>query len=323
MNKREKMLAGAVLVLIGLLMVRWLFANYRDTLDARTTAVADARARLDGLDRKLRLGRRAIRQVEEWQTRSLPEDREKALSLYKAWLLDIAKKSGLEVDIDPTSRPIPSGAYSAIGYKINATGSLASVVAMLHEFYSSPLLQQITNLQLSRAPGESKLTATFDVEALSMQGATATDSLPKGNSNRLDLANVDDYKKSLTERDLASVYTPPRPPREARVRPAPPKPAAFDDAEQARFSGTVGPVNALQAWINVRTTGETLHLGAGDSLKVGALEGQIVSVEPRALVYETDGKKYRVVLGESLRSGKELESGGGASAEKPAESPES
>jgi hypothetical protein len=194
---------------------------------------------------------------------------------------------------------------------------------MLHEFYSSPLLQQITNLQLSRAPGEAKLTATFDVEALSMQGAVAMDSLPSGDSNRLDLASVDDYKKSLTERDLASVYTPPRPPREARTRPEAAKPPAFDDAEQARFSGTVGPVSSLQAWINIRTTGETLHLGAGDALKVGALEGQIVSVEQRALVYETDGKKYRVALGQSLRSGKELEADGATAAEKPGETPES
>jgi hypothetical protein len=323
MNNREKMLAAAVLTLVGLLVVKWQFDNYRETLNDRTAAVVEAQARLDALDRKLRLGRRAIKQIEEWQTRSLPEDREKALSLYKAWLLDTAKKAGLEVDIDPTSRPIPSGAYAAIGYKITASGSLPSVVAMLHEFYSSPLLQQITNLQLSRAPGEAKLTATFDVEALSMQGAVAMDSLPSGDSNRLDLASVDDYKKSLTERDLASVYTPPRPPREARTRPEAAKPPAFDDAEQARFSGTVGPVSSLQAWINIRTTGETLHLGAGDALKVGALEGQIVSVEQRALVYETDGKKYRVALGQSLRSGKELEADGATAAEKPGETPES
>ncbi len=82
-------------------------------------------------------------------------------------------------------------------------------------------------------------------------------------------------------------------------------------------------MSSLQAWINIRTTGETLHLGAGDALKVGALEGQIVSVEQRALVYETDGKKYRVALGQSLRSGKELEADGATAAEKPGETPES
>jgi hypothetical protein len=49
-----------------------------------------------------------------------------------------------------------------------------------------------------------------------------------------------------------------------------------------------------------------LHLVAGDELKVGALEGKIVSIENRSLVYETEGKKFRVALGESLRKGKEL-----------------
>jgi hypothetical protein len=237
--------------------------------------------------------------------------------------LETAKKAGLEVDIDPTSRPIPSGAYTAIGYKINASGSLSSVVAMLYEFYSAPLLHQITHMQLSRAPGETKLKVVLDVEALSLKGAVATEILPEGETKRLKLASVEDYQKSLTERDLASVYTPPRPPREATARTEPPKPQAFDDAEQARFSGTVGPLNALQAWINVRTTGETLHLGAGDALKVGALVGQIISVEQRSLVYETDGKKYRVALGQSLRSGKELEPEKSTATEKPAEAPES
>jgi hypothetical protein len=323
MNQREKMLAAAVLVLVGLFAAKTMYGRYQRAVDSRTAAVADAQARLDALDRKLRLGRRSIRQIEEWQARALPEDREKALSLYKAWLLETARKAGLEVDIDPTSRPIPSGAYTAIGYKIYASGSLSSVIAMLHEFYRSPLLHQITHMQLSRAPGESKLTMVLDVEALSLEGAVAIDSLPEGETKRLKLASLEEYQKSLSERDFASVYTPPRPPRDPTVRRDTPRPPAFDDAEQARFSATVGPLDKLQAWINVRTTGETLHLTAGDSLKVGALEGQIVSVEQRYLVFETDGKKYRVALGQSLRSGKEVEPEKSTAAEKPAATPES
>jgi hypothetical protein len=267
-------------------------------------------------------GKRAIRKIEEWQTQALPEDREKAFSLYKAWLLDKAKQAGLEnVDIDPNSRPVPSGAYTIIGYKIGASGTLSAVTAMLHEFYRSPQLHQVTNLQLSRPQGETKMTVSMDVEALSMKGAVATDSMPEGETSRLKLATLDAYQKSLNERDLASVYTPPRPVRESRPRPEPPKPPEFDDASQAHFSGAVGAPDALQAWINVRTTGETLHLGVGDDLKVGALEGKIVSIERRALVYETDGKQFRVALGQSLRAGKELP--GAGTDEKPGETPES
>jgi hypothetical protein len=325
MNKREKMLAGAVLLLVVALVGRSLYGRYERALDTRTTEVTEAQKQLFAVNRKLAQGRAAVRQLQDWQTRSLPADREKAITLYKSWLLEKAKEAGLEVnDINPSSRPSASTAYTSIGYQIKATGSLTSVAAMLYEFYRSPQLHQVTRLQLSRPQGSSKIEVSLDVEALSLPGAEATDKLPEGDSKRLKLASLDEYKKTLTERDLVSVYKPPQPPRPpVAERSGPPKPPKFDDADQAHFTAAVGTVGSLQAWINVRTTGETLHLAAGDALKVGLLEGKIVSIDNRSMVYETDGKKFRVALGESLRKGKELAPDGSTAAEKPAETPES
>jgi hypothetical protein len=184
---------------------------------------------------------------------------------------------------------------------------------MLYEFYRSPQLHQVTRLRLSRPPGASQLQVTMDIEALSLPGAATTDSLPEGDSKRLKLASAAEYQKSLTDRDLVSVYKPPRPPRDATSRRDPPAPPKFDDAELARLSAVVGSGNTLQAWIYVRTTGETLRVAAGDPLKVGTLEGQIVSVERRSMVFESGEKKFRVALGETLRSGKEIEAEGDTS----------
>lgn len=325
MNRREKILAVAVLLLVVGLVGRSLFGKFQSAVDDRQAAVLTAEKRLFTLNRQIGLGQLAMRQMQEWQARSLPEDREKALTIYKAWLLEKANAAGLTVsDIVPSSRANPSEAYAAISYQIMAKGSLESVVALLYEFYRSPQLHQITRLQLNRPQGESQISVDLDVEALSLPGADATDSLPEGESDRLRLASLDDYKKTLSDRDIMNAYTPPRPPRPpvAENR-EPPKPPEFDDAEQAHFTAALGPANALQAWINVRTTGETLHLAPGDDLKVGALDGKIVSVEPRALIYEADGKKFRVALGESLRKGKEIAADGAAASEKPAAAPES
>jgi hypothetical protein len=317
-NQREKMLAVAVLVMVLALISNSMYGSYRRAVDNRTNAVAEAEARLDALDRKMRRGQRAIRQIEEWQARALPEDREKASSLYRAWLLDKAQHAGLEVDdIDLSIQPTGNRAYSAIGYKVKASGALSAVTALLYEFYRSPQLHQITRLQLSRPQGESKIAVSLDVEALSLPGAIPTDALPEGDPKRLKLANLDAYQKSLNDRDFVSAYKPPRPPGDATTRREPPKPPEFDDASQARFSGTVGPRDALQAWINVQTTGDTLHVTAGDPIKVGTLEGQIVSIDQRSLVYETEGKKYRVALGQMLRGGKEVEVEAAAQSEVP------
>jgi hypothetical protein len=323
-NQRERILAGAILFLALALIGKSMYGRYQRAVDRRTNAVAEAQTRLDALDRKMGRGQRAIRQIEGWQARSLPEDREKASSLYRAWLLDTAQKAGLAVDdIDLSSRPTGANAYTAIGYKVKASGSLSAVTAMLYDFYRAPQLHQITRLQLSRPQGESKIAVSLDVEALSLPGAIPTDALPEGDPKRLKLASLDAYQKSLNDRDFVSAYKPPRPPRDETTRREPPKPPAFDDAEQARFSATVGPRGSLQAWINVQTTGETLHVTAGDPIKVGALEGQIVSIEERALVYETGGKKFRVALGQMLRGGKELEAEGATAVDKPSEAPES
>jgi hypothetical protein len=308
MTQREKILAAVVLALVALLGGNALLGRYRDAVDLRRTQVASAKSRLAEANRALANGRAALQKIEAWQERSLPEDREKALSLYKAWLLAKAKEAGLTVDdITPSPRTTPSSAFKAIGYQMEGTGSLSSIVAMLYEFYRSPQLQQITRLQMDRPPGAAQIHFTLDVEALSLPGAVEMDGLPKGESHRLRLASAAEYQKSLMERDLVSVYRPPSPPREASARRSPAAPPKFDDASQAYFSGSVGTGADQQAWINIRTTGEMLRVKPGDAIKVGALEGRIISVEMRSLVYETGDKKFRVALGQNLRSGTQVD----------------
>ena len=314
MNQREKILA----VVVGLLVAAWAasswYGDYQDTLAARRAAVQEAKSRLAEVSDALAQGRKAVQQLEAWQERSLPNNRERALSLYKAWLLAKAKDAGLAVDdIKPSARTTASTAYATVGYQLEAAGPLSAVAAMLYEFYRSPQLHQITRLQLSRPVGESQIRAALEVEALSLPGAVAANSLPDGDSNRLKLASLEAYQKSLGERDLVSAYTTPKATAEGNATPDA-KPAA---SESARFSATVPGGKGLQAWINFPGTGETLHLSAGDPLKVGDLEGKIISIEPRSLILQTGQKKFRVALGQSLDHGKEIDPDGAATNEAP------
>jgi hypothetical protein len=314
MNKREKILAVAVVALAALWACSYYFGLYSTTLRRRQADRDAAQSKLELAEQKVRLGREAVKQIEEWDKRSLPANYDKAQSLYKAWLAGKAKDAGLAVrDITKlTPTATSSNAFKAIKYNLVATGSLSSITGMLYEFYLSPQLHQITRLQLTRPPGASQLTVNMDVEALSLQGALAKDKLPEGDSKRLKLASADDYKKTFGDRNLVSAYTPPRPPTPPGDHHEPPPKPKFDESEFAMFSGVVSSGKGMQAWIIVRPTGETLHLIAGDEVKVGSLEGKVVSVEPRALVYSTGDKKFRVALGESLRKGKEIGANGEA-----------
>jgi hypothetical protein len=324
MNKREKMLAVAVAAILLLWVGNYYYGVYAKTLQSRRAAVTRAESQLNDANRKLRLGRKAVEQMDAWQQRSLPANFEKALSLYKAWLLAKANDAGLKVN-DITYQPTTGGstAYKAIGYHLTGSGSLSSVTAMLYEFYHSSMLHQINHLQISRVPGSPVSSVTLDVEALSMRDAVATNKLPEGDSKRLKLASADEYKKSLSERDLAAAYTPPSPPRPPRERTAPPRPAKFDDSALARFSGAVNNGDGAQAWIYVLPTGETLHVMAGDPIKIGALEGKIESIEDRALVYKSGKKRFRVPIGKYLREGTEIGAAGSDAKDNQPEKPES
>jgi hypothetical protein len=307
MNQRERILAAAVIALVGLWGINHYYRVYAQTLQSRQSDRDTAQANYEDAQHKLRQAQKALRQVEDWQQRALPSNYEKALSLYKAWLLSKAQEAGLTVsNITQVHGNAGSAAYRPIDYHMTATGSLSSVVTMLYEFYRSPQLHQITRMQLTKPPGATNLTITLDVEALSMRGATAIEKLPEGDSKRLKLAKLDDYKKSLGDRDLVSAYTPPRPPTPPRQRRESKPPDKFDESELARFSASTGSDEEKQAWIYVMPTGKTLHLMAGDELKVGALEGKIESVETQFLVFKSGKKRFRVKLGEFLRKGQEI-----------------
>jgi hypothetical protein len=324
MNKRERMLAAGVFAIVVLWGGKTLVSRYRAAVDTRIKQKQDAQSRLDDAKLELKKGEYAMRQMEKLQQRSLPSDRDKAMSLYKAWLLTKAKSAGLTVnDIKLAPRTTTSTSFDAIGYQMEATGNLNSLVSLLYEFYHCPLLHQITRLHLQRPPGATQLQVSLEVEALCLPGAVATDALPEGDAKRLKFASVADYQKSLGERDIATVYTPPRPPGPppSEHKDGPPAPPKFDDSEFAMFSGTIGNDKGTQAWIDVRTTGEMLHVNAGDPIKVGALEGTIESVEPRSLVLKTGDKKFRVPLGASLRKGKELDASGNVKPEAATEPP--
>jgi hypothetical protein len=124
------------------------------------------------------------------------------------------------------------------------------------------------------------------------------------------LASVAEYQKVLGDRDIATVYSPPRPLAPPTANEASAVPPKLDESELARFTASVSSGAGMQAWIYVLPTGEVLHVMAGDAVKIGTLEGQIESVEARSLVLKTGDKRFLVRLGESLRKGQELDAEG-------------
>lgn len=311
MTKREKMLLAGVIGVIAL------WGGWRG-LSAYQGALADRRSELRSLERDLSDARleqalvdEAIQNLESWQERSLPTNLQVAQSEYRGWLVERLSEAGLSFDNvrRVSARPV-ANAYTAITYLAHAEGDLDQVTRFLHTFYSSRLLHKLTLVRLAPLSGSGKLGLDITVEALIVEGAVRKEGIVEGQSDRLAHSGVEDYLDSIGARNLFVPYTPPPPPRpkpEPRVVvERPPPPPKFDDSKHAYISGVVGDAEGPQAWLNVRTTGETLYLRQGDPFEVGQFQGRVLSINVRdkEVVLESDGQVLKLELGSHLREAK-------------------
>lgn len=311
MNQREKILLAG----IGAIVVLWfgwgLFNSYQDGYDRRVRELAELDESLFNAGVDARRARQSLRRLESYQEQSLPTDPDVARSVYSAWLIDTIQKSGLVLgSVKFAAMREYEEAATSLTFTATATGKPEAVVKLLDAYYRLGVLHQITNLQLRPGNEEGdEWSLTFTSVAMVVSGATRDAGLPEAPHDPVRLAKpaVEDYVESVVGRNLFASYTPPPPPKPApttvvKETPKPaPSPPPFDDAEHAALSGIVGYGDAFEAWVVIRTTGETLRLHNGDQLKVGQFKGRVESVGQREMtVVAEDGAKFTVALGEMI-----------------------
>jgi len=315
-NQREKALLGGIVGLLALWGVWRGYSSYEAGYDRRVTELTRLDDDLFDVQLAAREARRALRRLERYQEQSLPTDLDVAQSAYRAWLVETVAKSGLElinVKSSPSRRGVDEAA-TALEFDLNASGAPEAVAKFLDAYYRLDLLHKIASFNLTPAGEEGEdWGVTLKSVALAVEGAERQAGLPEEprEPSRLALDSGDAYAESLGGRNLFARYTPPPPPRKdppkvVREEPEPkPSPPPFDDSEHAQLTGIVETGDGLQAWVVVRTTGETLRLRRGDELEVGQMKGRVLAVERRDLLLELeDGGEWRVSLGEKLREGR-------------------
>jgi len=307
MTPREKKLAGAVLLLFLLGGGSWAWTRYSDWSTQAHNSKDSAAAALQTALLDLQKSRASVRKLRDWREKSLPSNLNVAQSQYRAWLLEKLQEAKLNIDdVAPTGGGQRSDAFQSLTFTVNADGKLSAVVKFLDSFYRSDQLHKIGVLRLNPIAGEDNLRVVLSIEALAVNGTTRDTGLAKGQSQRLALASADEYVERIDSRNPFVAYTPPAPPKPkvvSKPRPKPPEKPKFDDSKHAKVTAILGG-EELQAWVHLKTKGETLRVKEGDDLKVGLFEGKVLEVRPRQLVLETPEGVLAVDVGDSLRDGK-------------------
>jgi hypothetical protein len=207
MTQRERKLAlgglGALLLLGGVLVFHKSFWQpYQQTKQA----IARLNNEIDDRDLEMRQRLADRRELNRLKTLSLPADPdprrlpfEGAWNEYDRYLRELMNQSRLKTFNIVGTLPAPNKAPTSfrdknkkplaqtLAYKVNATGELTSVVALLDSFYQTPLLHQIKTVSIKPVKADPRQRAqprlvdiAMSVEALLVDGAEKRSALLPG-----------------------------------------------------------------------------------------------------------------------------------------------
>ena len=299
MTQREKLLALVVLTIFVAVLANTAVKRYFEEVDRREKALMAARDQLGETKLAAARGRRAMEQVEAWQKRSLPDDRQLAQAQYKTWLVEKLKHAGLENSIHSLPNAARGAAYESVGYRIKAEGELDAIITFLEDFYRCDQLHKITFLQLQPKADSTKIDVSINVEALMVQGADKTQSVSEGVSDRLQLADVEAYRNSVVSRNIFKPFTP-----EEQTASSEGESTPTDEAANA----FVTFISGGQVWITVRV-GEphrVLRLRQGDKIEIAGFQGKIEEVRRQAVVVASGEQRLLFAWGKNLSEGRQL-----------------
>ncbi len=321
LSKREKTLALACCALAGAVVLYWLVGSsggsvgeLRRVRNEKAEELAKKQARLDAtLKSKAKLA--------QWERRALPANTRDAGRLYQSWLTGLVGRLKLEdVRIEPREGRVRRGVYTALPFTVHGKGTLDQLTRLLFEFYSAGYLHQIQQFTVTPLKDSGKLDMNIVIEAMSLPSATSTTGLPEEKPLRPLSGKLEEYQKTIVERNLFKPYTPPPPPPPPpqprkvdppKPLPTPPKPPdppkpPIDHLQFAVIDAIIETNGKREVWLWVRTTDEKFFLAEGDTFKVGQMPAKVLKIPDLDQVeIAIDGKKMVIPRGGNLRDGKD------------------
>ena len=310
MNRREKILLGAVCAILGYLGLEWFIVNsVQGPIAAKEAQIEDLFGKIEAKRKELHAARIAQNDLARWRDRALPANVNLAQTAYQEFLRKLVEDVGIEAPtITPNAvfRNRKAGHFVRLPFTLTAKCGLDQLTRLLHRFYGSGLLHQVRGLSLTPVITDDAVR-TFDltltIEAASMRDAAAKDGLPNVPPEAPDapkLASLDHYavfeSKNVFQPTKLVDKAPPPPPRVAE----PVRAVVEDDREDYKVTGTVEVDGVATLWLGNDETNQPLFVPEGEYLDIPGMRAKVIKVSPREVLLEVDGRRGPLELGQTL-----------------------
>jgi len=311
-NRREKVLAGSLLAIVALSLGQdAVDAVVLGPLETKDAELTDLRQKVGS--RKLEFGRieHAQRELKTLCSQSLPPDPSIATTLYQNWLIETARKSGIQSAQVTPGRPIlESGVGHRIVLSLQAATGPAQLGAFLDAFYETPLLHRVTGVSLASGTGlrESRPRMSVTIEALSLLDSEPrtelfpqTDNPDDTQADEAESVSGPSAQKFLTGRNpfQRGYNGPPKrsPPKPVRTRP---RPKPVDPLTKITLVASFVTETQTEAWFYDSLAGRQTVVALGQDFKLAGLRGKFVTLGSDSAVFEVGGRRQPLRIGDQL-----------------------
>jgi len=303
-SNREKLLmalTGVMLLVISIPLLNYLYGPSMTTLQNQNAAV---KKQIEEQQTKISMADRATKELEVLMKSSLPEDNDKAVSLYKNRLLELIEKVEFEKwQIDPTlprsireARTVggvSEDQYRYFQFTIRGQGTFAQLGEFLRHFYSVDQLHLIRSITMKPIESAKKLEITLVIEVITIPGTKNTE-LVTAPSVWAESVPWSAMIRTIAGRNFFAPFVP------TPIAEAVPPPEKVDPIPYTYVNAITWLNGKPQVWISLRTEGKKYRLGEGDRFTIGDIDCVVKKIRDRSVEVEAGGVVVAVKLGKSF-----------------------
>lgn len=282
-----------MLALLGLFFawygVSWAYRSlYREPRERLGTRIAQYRQGIEQGRQNISMMQQVVGQNQLLYYRSLPRIMNDAQS-YSFWLLELLKYCDVENADVSSDNPTRTTFGMNYRFQVRGTCTLDRLSRLLFEFYYAPFLHKIVAMTIVPVEGrEDFVSISLTVDAIAIRPATpqspypSPSQLPTGHFRRLRSADPADYRV-IADRNLLQA---------AR--------GGVDRADYAYLTAINRIDDRTELWFSVRTDNSVVKAALGDSIRIGSFRGTVAEILDQDVVFERDGMRWLVALGDCL-----------------------